>query len=94
MELSQQQVWVKSKILTLEKMMHVDKEAKKRRDKIEKDNATIERNILPRVKGCVENLSSSSMSMYSLDSSEEKSKFLSRQTPTIFIHHTPLLMNE
>ena len=32
--------------------------------------------------------------MYSLDSSEEGSKFLSSWTPTIVIHHTPLLMHE
>ena len=66
-ELSQQQVLVKYKIPTLEEMMQVDKETKIQRDKIEKDKVTIEWNTFPRVEDYEENLSSSSMSMYSLD---------------------------
>ena len=85
---------MKSRISIQEQMMQVYKEAKRQRDNIEKDRVTIEWNTLPRFKDYEENLSSSSMSMYSLDSSEEGSKFLSSRTPTTVIHHTPLLMHE
>ena len=67
---------MKSKILTLEQMIQVDKEVERQRANIEKNKVTIERNILPRVEDCEENLSSSSMSMYSLDYDEDGSKFL------------------
>ena len=72
-ELSQQQVLVKYKIPTLEEMMQVDKETKIQRDKIEKDKVTIEWNTFPRVEDYEENLVSSSMSIYSVDPSEEGS---------------------
>ena len=75
-ELSQHQVFVKSNIPTPKQMMHIDKEAEKQKDNIEKNKVTIKQNILARFKVCEENLSSSSMSMYSLDSGEEASQFL------------------
>ena len=61
---------MKSKIPTLEKMMQVDKEAKRKRAKIEKNKSTIERNILLRVEDCERELSASSISMYSHDYGE------------------------
>ena len=64
---------MKSKILTLEQMMQFDKEVERQRDKIEKNKVTIERKILPSVEDCEEDFSSSSISMYSLDSGEEGS---------------------
>ena len=64
---------MKYKIPTLEKMMQVDKEAERQRANIEKNKATIEWNIFPRVEDCERELSSSSISMYSLDSIEENS---------------------
>ena len=75
-------------------MIQVDKESERQRENIDKNKATIEWNILPRVKDCEEELSSSSISMYSLDSGEEGSNFLSSHTPTIVRHNTPLLMDE
>ena len=81
---------MKSKILTPEQMMQVDKEAERQRAKIEKNKATIERKILPRVKDYEEELSSSSISMSSLDSSEDGSDFLSSHTPTVVRYNTPL----
>ena len=55
--------------------MQVDKEAKRQRANIERNKATIEWNILPMVEDYEEDLSSSSISMYSLDSGEEGSYF-------------------
>ena len=74
-------------------MIQVDKEAERQRSKIDKNKSTIEWKILPRVKDCEEDLSSSSISMYSLDSGEEGSYFLSIHTPTIDRHNTPLLIH-
>ena len=85
---------MKSNILTLEQIMQVDKEAKRQKDKVEKNKVTIEQKILPRVEDYGEELSSSSISIYSLDSGEEGSKFLSSHTPTVVRHNTPILMHE
>ena len=54
-------------------MLQVDKEAEKQRATIEKNKATIVRKILLRVKECERELSSSSISIYSLDSGGEGS---------------------
>lgn len=70
-ELSQQHALVKSNIPTPKQMMQVDNDVERQRTNIEKDKVTIEQNILPRVEGREENLSSSCMSMYILDSGEE-----------------------
>ena len=85
---------MKSKILTSEQMMQVDKESKRQMAKIEKNKVTIKRNTLPRVEDYEENLSSSSISMYILDSREECLEFLSIWNPTIVIHGTPLSLHE
>ena len=84
---------MKSKIPTPEHMMQVDKEAEKQRANIEKDKVTIEQNILPRVEDCEDNLSSSSMSMYSLDLGEEGSNFPSNRNPNVVIHNAQLSMH-
>lgn len=75
-------------------MIQVDQKTNRQRAKILKNEATIECNILPRIKDFEEDLSSSSMSMYSLYSSEEGLDFLSSQVPTIVIHNTSLSMHE
>ena len=75
-------------------MMQVDKEVERLRAKGEKNKATIEHEILQRVKYYERELSSSSISMYSLDSGEEGSEFLSSHTPTVVRHDTPLPMHE
>ena len=75
-------------------MRQVDKEIERQRANIQKNKATIEQQILPRAEDCERDLSSSSISMYSLDSSEQGSNFLSIHTPTIVRHNTPLLMHE
>ena len=74
--------------------MQVDKEAERLMTQIDKNKATIERNILPRVEDYEENLVSSSMSIYSVDPSEEGSQFLSSWTAIVVIHNTPLSMHE
>ena len=51
--------------------MQVDKEAKRQRAKIEKNKVIIQLNILPRVEDYEDNLSYSSISIYSLDSGEQ-----------------------
>ena len=64
---------LKSKILTLDQMIQIDKEDERQKYKVEKNKATMERKILPRVEDCEEGSSSSSISMYNLDSGEEDS---------------------
>ena len=74
--------------------MPIDKKHERQRAKIEKNKSTIEWKILPRVEHCERELSSLSISMYSLDSGEEGSYFLSRHSPTVVRHDTPLPMHE
>ena len=74
-ELSQQHVLLKSKIPTPEQMIQVDKESERQKSKVEKKKASIEQNILPMDKDCERELSSSSISMYNLNYSEEGSYF-------------------
>ena len=75
-------------------MIQVDKEGERQRSKIQKNKASVEWKNLPRVKDCERELSSSSISMYNLDSSEEGLDFLSIHTPTFVRHDTPLPMHE
>ena len=72
-ELSQHQLLLKSKILTPNQMIHIEKEAESQNSNIEKNNDAMERKILPRVEAREEDSSSSYMSMYNLDSGEENS---------------------
>ena len=53
-ELIQQQVFLKSKILTLDQMIQIDKEVDRQKSKIERNKAAIQWNILPRVEDCEE----------------------------------------
>ena len=76
--MSQQQVLLKSKILTPEPMIQVDKEAKRQKSKSEKNQDSTKRNILPRVKDYEEDSSSSYMPMYSLHFGEEGLEFISK----------------
>ena len=84
---------MKSKILTHDQMIQIDKEAKRQKSKIEENKVATEWKILPKVKYCEEDSSSSSMSMYSIDSREEDSEFISNQTLTVVLHNAPLLMH-
>ena len=70
-ELIQQQVLLKSKILTLDQMIQIDKEVERQKFKIQKKKATTKQKTLPRVEDYEEDSSSSSMLMYSLDSDGE-----------------------
>ena len=47
--------------MTPEQVMQVDKKAKRQMEKIQKNKATIEKKVLPRVEDCEEDLSSSSI---------------------------------
>ena len=82
-ELGQQHVLVKSWIPTPNQMSKVDKEAKIKRDIVEKNRATSERKNLIRIEDVEESSSSSSMSIYSLDSDKEDSEVPSRRSPTL-----------
>ena len=82
-ELSQQQVLVKSQIPTLDQMSKIDKEAKIKRAIEEKNRDASEWKNLIRIEDVEESSSSSSMSMYSIDSDQEYSKVPSRRSPTL-----------
>ena len=56
-------------------MIQIDKEAKREKSKMEKNEASMERKIPLRVEDCEEGLSSSSMLMYNLDFDGEDSYF-------------------
>lgn len=86
-------MFLKSKISTPKKIIQVDKEVERQKSKIEKNKVATKWKILPRVEDCEEDSSYSSMSMYSLDSGEEGSYFLSNRTPTVVIHNSPLPMH-
>ena len=89
-ELSQQQVLLKSKILTLDQMSQIDKEVERQKSKLEKNKSSMDRKIPPTVEDCEEGLSSSSMLMYNLDSNGEYSNCPLNQSPTIFLPDAPL----
>ena len=57
---------------------------------MEKNKASMERKIPIRVKDCEESSSSSSISMYNLDSDGEDSYVPSNQSPTVVLHDAPL----
>ena len=58
---------MKSKILTLDQMVQVDKEAKRQKSKLEKSKGSLEQRNPIRIEDCEEGSSSSSMLMYNLD---------------------------
>ena len=74
-------------------MIQLDKEAKRHKSKMDKKKDAMERNISPRVEDYEEVLSSSYMSMYSLDYDGEYLEFPSNEYPTIVLHDSPLLMH-
>lgn len=73
-ELSQQGVLVKYRIPTPEKMVQTDREAKKKRTMIEKNKDIIEWNT---------DASSSSVSLYNIDSDNEGTRCASSRTPSL-----------
>lgn len=87
---------LKSKIPTLDQMVQIDKEAERQKSKLEKKKVTMKQRNPIRIKDCEEGPSSSSMSMYNLDSNGEASNGPSNQSPTIVIHDAslPLHMEE
>ena len=62
-ELRQWQVLLKSKILTPNQMIQIDKEDERQKSKIERNKVSMDWNILPRAKDYEKDSSSSSMSM-------------------------------
>jgi hypothetical protein len=74
-------------------MIQIDKEVERQKFKMEKNKATMEQKIHLRVKVCEEGSSSSSMSMYTLDSDGKDSYVPSNQSPTIVLHYDPLPMH-
>ena len=89
-ELSQPQVLLKSNIPNLDQMVQIDKEAKRKKSKLEKSKSTMEKRNPIRIKDCEEGSSSSSMLMYNLDSDGEDIDVPSKQSPTIILHDAPL----
>ena len=71
-------------------MIQIDKEVERQNSKLEKNKVAIEWRNPIRIDGCEEDSSSSSMSIYILNSDEEGSYGLSNQSPTIVIHDAPL----
>ena len=84
---------MKSKIPTPNQMVQIDKEDERQKSKLEKIKATIERRNPIRIKDCEEGSSSSSMSMYIIDSDGEDLDVPSHQSPTIIILDAPLPMH-
>ena len=82
-ELSQQQVLVKSQIPTPDQMSKMDKEAKIKKAIEEKSKVSSERKNLVRIEDVEESSSSSSLSMYIIDSNRERSKVPSPRSPTL-----------
>jgi hypothetical protein len=81
-ELSQQQVLFKSKIPTLDQMSQIDKEAKQKKA-IEVKGKTSSRKLSVVRIDDEESSSSSSMSLYNIESNEKHSEVSSRRTPTM-----------
>ena len=92
-ELSQQEVLLISKILTLDQMIQIDKESDRQKSNMDKNKASMEWNIPPRAEDCEEGSSSSSMSMYNHYSNGEDSDCPSNRSPTIVLHDAPLPMH-
>ena len=82
-ELSQQQVLVKSQIPTSDHMLKIDKEVEIKKDIIEKNRGAHEWNNIIIIEDVEESYSSSSMSMYDIDSDWEYLEVLSYQIPTL-----------
>ena len=76
-ELIQQRVLVKSKIPTPEQMIQIDKEVERQKVGIERCKSIIERKMLPRIDDHDQATSSSSISLYNLDSDDEGIEFVS-----------------
>ena len=81
-ELSQQQILIKSKIPTPDQMSQIDKEAKQERSIEEKSKVSSERLNIVRIND-EESSSSSSMSLYSIESNRKDSEVSSQRTPTL-----------
>ena len=84
---------MKSKIPTSDQTVHIDKEKKIQKSKLEKRKTANEQRNLIRIEDEEEESSSSSMSMYNLDSDGEDLDVPSNRSPTICIHDDPLPMH-
>jgi hypothetical protein len=93
-ELNQQQVLVKSQIPTSDQMSKMDKEAETKKSIKEKNKVSSERKNLIIIEDEEESLSSSSMSMYSIDSNRESSYVPSRRSPTLIEIQIPKIHEE
>ena len=75
-------------------MIKVDKEAEIQKVDNERSKSIIEQKMLPRIDDQDKDISSSSLSMYGIDSDDEGIEFVSIQTPSIIIKITPPPMND
>ena len=92
-ELSQQQVLLKSKIPTPEQMSQIDKEAEQKKA-IEVKGKTLSGKLsIVRIDD-EESSSSSSMSLYNIESNEKHSEVSSRRTPTMIENQVPEQLDE
>ena len=82
-ELNQQQVLVKSQIPTPDQMSKEDKEEEPNKSIEEKNKVATKWKNLVRIEDVEESSSSSSMSMYNIDSNRESLEVPSRQSPTL-----------
>ena len=92
-ELRQQRVLVKPKIPTPKLMIQVDKEFERQKLDIERSKAITKWKMLLRIDDQDKD-TSSSVSMYDIDSNDEGSKFVSSRTPSIVRQITPPLVND
>jgi hypothetical protein len=74
-------------------MIQIDKEDDRQKSKVERNKVDMGRKIIPRDEDYEEGSSSSSMSMYNLDSGKKDSEFLSNWIAIVVIHNAPLLMH-
>ena len=87
-ELSQQQILIKSKIPTLDQMSQIDKEAEHERANEVKSKVSSERLNIVRIDD-EESSSSSSMSLYNIESNGKDSEVSSWRTPTLVENQVP-----
>ena len=87
-ELSQQQVLFKSKIPTPDQMFQIDREAEQKKAIEVKWKTSGEKLNIVRIDD-EESSSSSSMSLYSIESNEKHSEVSSQRTPTMIENQDP-----
>ena len=92
-ELSQQQVLFKSRIPTPDQMLQIDREAEKKKAIEVKCKVSSGKLNIVKIDD-EESSSSSSMSLYSIESNEKHSEVSSRRTPTMIENQDPEQLDE